>query len=160
MRRLILMRHGEAEPLHSSGNDRMRRLTASGLSAATRTGQELRSMGFGPDLILCSDAVRAAETTDAVIRGGGFAGIPVKTLALFYLAEPETILFRCSEVDDQTETLLLIGHNPGWSETATQLCGTQLGLDTAEAALLLHAGTSWSECLGATGTWQLKSIIP
>lgn len=160
MKRLILMRHGEAETLHPSGNDRLRRLTASGSSAATRTGQELRSMGFSPDLILCSDATRAAETLEAVVRGGGFAGVPSKTLSLFYLAEPETILFRCSEVDDQTETLLLIGHNPGWSETASLLCGSQLGLDTAEAALLLHPGENWSECLNGSGTWRLKSIIP
>ncbi len=159
-RRLILMRHGEAEAQKSHGSDHARRLTKSGQGAAMRLGQELRARGLSPDLILCSDAVRAVETLESVVRGGGFTGVPVRILNLLYLAHPDILIERCYEVEDAVLTLLVIGHNPGWSDTATDLSGTPVGLDTAQAALLEKTGESWTLCLSEDGYWRLKGIIP
>lgn len=159
MRRLILMRHGEAEP-EGSGGDRERSLTQLGSGAAVRCAQELRARGFSPDLILCSDARRATQTLDAVTRGGNFTGIATKTLKFLYLASAETLILRCCEVDSSIESLMAIGHNPGWSEAATQLSGTPLSLGTAQAALLEHAGDDWVQTLHDPHSWKLKAIIP
>ncbi len=161
MRRLILMRHAEAEIMGPEGQgDRGRLLSHKGLGSAIRLGQELRARGLSPDYILTSDATRAMQTLEAVVRGGGFTGIPVRTLSLLYLAEPETLLDRCHEVADSVQTLLCIGHNPGWSDAATLLSGHPVGLDTAEAAILEKAGQSWTETLSDSGLWRLKGIVP
>lgn len=158
MRRLILMRHAEAESSDKATSDRARVLLPIGVAAAVRCGQEMRALGFSPDLILCSDATRAVMTMDSVIRGGNFTGITPKVLGMLYLAEPDVLISRCLEVDDTIENLLVIGHNPGWSEAATQLSGTPLSLGTAQAALLEHPGDSWVTALH--DRWRLKGIIP
>ena len=136
MRRLIMMRHGEAQASELAPSDRQRVLTSQGRAASLRCAQEMRSRGFSPDLILCSDAKRAMMTMDAVVRGGAFSGITSKALPQLYLAKPDTLFGLCGEVDDSVETILLIGHNPCWSDSATQLSNTPLSLETAQAALL------------------------
>ncbi len=158
MRRLILMRHGEADSAQGSQKDHDRPLTQAGIGAAVRCAQELRARGFSPDLILCSDALRATMTMQAVIRGGNFTGIPSKELSLLYLAEPDILRLRCCEVDTSVATLLVIGHNPGWSDLASQLCGLPLSLGTAQAALLEHSDSEWIPALHAH--WHLKALIP
>jgi len=161
MRRLILMRHGNADATAPNGQgDRARPLSAMGHGASMRLGQELRARGLSPDLILCSDSVRTVETLEDVVRAGGFAAVPVRTLARLYLADHETLIRHCGEVKDSVQTLLCIGHNPGWSDAATTLTGNPVGLDTAEAALLEKSGESWSQALADPGLWRLKGIIP
>ncbi|RZA14845.1 MAG: phosphohistidine phosphatase [Proteobacteria bacterium] len=168
MRRIILLRHGEAEPSNPEG-DRARHLTRAGQGAALRLGQELRAHGLSPDLILSSDSMRTVETLEGVVRGGGFIGVPVKKLGLLYLAEVDTILDRIYEVEDSVRTLLLIGHNPGWSEAATQLRQVPVGLDTAQAAWLekklivkedsRDVESSWTDLLNSQGVWRLRGIL-
>lgn len=161
MRRLILMRHGDAEANGAQGlGDRGRPLSRAGHGSTLRLGQELRARGLSPDFILASDATRAVETLDNVVRGGGFTGVPVKTLAILYLADPETLLGRCHEVADSVQTLLCIGHNPGWSDAATLLSGNPVGLGTAEAAILEKDGESWTQTLSDAGLWRLKGLVP
>ncbi len=160
MRRLILMRHGEAEPAQGMMSDRERPLTPAGIAASIRCAQEIRARGFSPDHILCSDALRASMTLKALIRAGDFTGVEAKILSLLYLAEPEGLILRCCEIDDTVSTLLLVGHNPCWSDTATQLCGTPLNLGTAEAALLEHKDATWAEAMHDPLGWRLKAIVP
>jgi phosphohistidine phosphatase len=169
MRRIILLRHGEAQPSHPEG-DRSRALTRAGQGAALRLGQELRAHGLSPDLILSSDSVRTAQTLEGVVRGGGFTGVPFKKLSVLYLAEVDAILDRVYEVEDSVRTLLLIGHNPSWSEAATQLSQVPVGLDTAQAAWLEKsfgpkdemgdAESSWTSLLNSAGPWRLRGILP
>lgn len=165
MKRIILLRHGEAETSGPAG-DRSRRLTKAGQGAAIRVGQELRARGLSPDLILSSDAVRAVETLECVVRGGGFTGVPFKKLGILYLAERDVICDRIYEVEDSVATLLLIGHNPGWSDAASHLSDAPVGLETAQAAWLEkklegHQRESpWTDLLNSSGAFRLRAIIP
>lgn len=159
MKRLILLRHGEAESSGASG-DRSRPLTTRGIAAAVRMGQELRIRGLSPDQILVSDALRAIQTLDHVMRGGNFAGVTIKMLGQFYLADAETVRMRCYEVEDAVDTLLLVGHNPGWSELAGELSQQMIGLETAEAAWLEKDAASWLDAFCDPGIWTLRAIIP
>jgi phosphohistidine phosphatase len=160
MRRLILMRHGEAENVLAGIDDRKRRLTAAGQAAAARCGQEIRSLGFSPEIILCSDAERAVATMHAVVRSAGLVGVATKIHADLYLADDHYVIQACGDEDDAMETILMIGHNPGWSEAATVLCGTPLSLGTAQAALLEHPADEWIAAINEIGRWKLKGIVP
>ncbi len=165
MRRIILLRHGEAEA-HGPDGDRSRRLTKVGHAASVRVGQELRARGLTPDLILSSDAVRAVETLEGVVHGGSFVGVPFKKLPILYLADPSVILDRLYEVEDSVSTVLLIGHNPGWSDVASELAAIPVGLDTAEAAWLekkfenFSADNSWASDINSPGAFRLRGILP
>ncbi len=160
MRRLILMRHGESENAQAGLDDRKRKLTLIGQTAALRCGQEIRARGFSPELILCSDAERAVATMEAVVRSAGLVGVAAKVRADLYLADDLLVIEACGDEDDALETILIIGHNPGWSEAATSLCGTPLSLGTAQAALLEHPANDWITAVGELGRWKLKGIVP
>ena len=159
MRRLILMRHGEAENEGAAG-DKARRLTSAGISAVLRCGQEIRAKGFSPELALSSDAERAMQTLSVAMRGGALTGISCKSLRLLYLADTEAIIAQCAETDDTISTILAIGHNPGWSDCVVHLTGVPVSLGTAEAALIEHPGDFWAKCLFDPQAWKLKNLIP
>jgi phosphohistidine phosphatase len=160
MRRLILMRHGEAEHALAGMDDRHRRLTPAGLAAALRCGQEIRALGFSPEIILCSDAERAVATMHAVVSGAGLLGVVTKVHADLYLADEHVVIQVCGYEDDAHETILMIGHNPGWSDAATALSAIPLSLGTAQAALLDHPADEWMTAISDIGRWKLKGIVP
>lgn len=160
MRRLILMRHGEAENAAPGLDDRKRKLTSVGQAAAMRCGQDIRSRGFSPEKILCSDAERALATMDAVVRGASLLGVATRILSSLYLADQDLIIQACGDEDNALEVILLIGHNPGWSEAASTLSGTPMSLGPGQAALLEHPGDDWIDAINDLGRWKLKGIVP
>ncbi len=58
---------------------------------------------------------------------------------------------------EEAETVLCLGHNPGWSDSTTRLSGVRVGLVTAEAALLEVEGADWSDAF--TRRWTLVDRI-
>src|SRR4051812_26399856 len=65
MDRLILVRHGKAEPDSDSGDDFDRRLAPRGVEESAAMAQHLADMGFRPDVALVSPAARARGTWEA-----------------------------------------------------------------------------------------------
>ncbi|MCX6128250.1 MAG: hypothetical protein NTX25_04200 [Proteobacteria bacterium] len=155
MLKLILMRHGEAEPSRPPFDDKQRRLLPIGISAAYHCGQMMRARTYQPELILCSNAERAKATLDAVRRGASLENIETHILSQLYLADSETVTQICSQWADCPNKLLLIGHNPGWSDLATSLSGVPLNLGVAEAVVLEHPGHQWSSALDDKSCWTL-----
>ena len=66
MDRLILFRHGKAEPESASGEDFDRHLAARGHRESAAMGAHLAELGFLPDVVLVSPAMRTRETWAAV----------------------------------------------------------------------------------------------
>jgi phosphohistidine phosphatase len=66
-----------------------------------------------PDLVLCSDAVRAAQTWSLVAEALARPAPEVTYAHALYLAGPGRLLDIMSSVRDDVGTLLLVGHNPG-----------------------------------------------
>jgi phosphohistidine phosphatase len=133
MKHLILMRHASAGP---AADDRERPLSAAGQREALRMGRALAALsasGFRPERALVSPARRAQETLAGVRRGLRSLAAADTDDAL-YLASPGELLSRLQRLSDETEQLLLVGHNPGLSELAQALVGR------AEADLRLRAG--------------------
>lgn len=46
---------------------------------------------------------------------------------------------------DHSVVYRCMGHNRGWEEAASMLCGASVELKTCNAALLETAGKSWNE---------------
>ncbi|KAG2634172.1 hypothetical protein PVAP13_2NG299300 [Panicum virgatum] len=61
-RRLILLRHGESAAGGRSTRDHDRPLSKAGRADAISVSNKLQQMGWIPELILCSDAMRTKET--------------------------------------------------------------------------------------------------
>lgn len=115
-----------------------------GRKAAAAMGEYLASFTPAPRLVLCSTALRTRETLAAILPA-----LHPAPQALFedvlYLAGTSRLLDRLQRVPEQTESVLLIGHNPGLHQLAALLASeaSELadGFPTAALAVLRIAGT-------------------
>ena len=119
MQRLILFRHGEAERDSESGEDFDRRLSPDGRDESERVGRALADLGFAPDLVLASAAVRTRETWAAL--ASAFPKARARFEDDLYLAEPDRVRRSAETAGEDCGTVMVVGHNPGLQELALAL---------------------------------------
>jgi phosphohistidine phosphatase len=152
MRRLLLLRHGKADR-HSAGGDRERPLKKRGLEDARRAGEFIATQGFTPDLAVASNARRAKQTLDEALEA-----FPTHITHLventIYNASADHLLEILRQSPDKAQTLLVVGHNPGFGELAVALAGDgppdelrriRLKYPTAALAVLDFACDAWAQ---------------
>lgn len=115
---LILMRHAKSSWSDPSQGDFDRPLNGRGKKSAPAIARWLCQKGYLPDLVLVSGARRTVETWERM-AGQLPEAIDVKTARELYLAEPWVIL---DVLQRQThQSIMMIGHNPGFAWFANQL---------------------------------------
>ena len=111
MHELILLRHAQADAA-AGGSDHERPLSALGREQAHAAARWLVEQSCQPGLILHSPAVRTLATADAV-----HAQLPeaeLRSVAGIYDATPGDLIAIVDEhAGDRSQTVLVIGHNPG-----------------------------------------------
>jgi phosphohistidine phosphatase len=114
VKRLILLRHAKSSLDDPTLSDRDRPLNKRGRKSAKAVGKWLHDLNILPDLILCSNAVRATETCELLKLDS-----TVRVVPDLYMAQADTIL----DVMQQAEgnCVMLIGHNPGIADFAQRL---------------------------------------
>jgi phosphohistidine phosphatase len=144
VKQLLLLRHAEAEPAPPGAKDFDRLLTARGRLEALAAAETLAAAHLTIDEILVSPARRARETADIFARRLKLAIAP-GVVAELYLAPPDVMLGILEHCSVTSDTILLIGHNPGISELAHQLhAGSDSsGLRTAGLCQLTFAHDRW-----------------
>ena len=112
-RRLVVLRHAQAEPTAASDADRP--LTAGGLAAARAAGEWLGGLGVrvAPPggVALVSAALRTRQTYDAAAAAAGWEGSATHDPGL-YSAGPDAALDLVRAVERDVADLVLVGHNP------------------------------------------------
>ena len=111
MHELILLRHAEAVPIETSGDDQQRPLSARGEKEAQAAGLWLTAHGLRPDRVLCSPTRRADETTRLALAAIDNAPVPQQASEI-YDASPGELLALLDQHAD-ADTIMLVGHNPG-----------------------------------------------
>lgn len=144
MKTLLLMRHAKSDWKDTDIKDIDRPLNKRGLKNAPRMGELLKEAELVPQLIMCSSALRAHQTADAIIEKTGFMG-KIEYLDAFYMAEPQVYLDAIHALPDDYERVMLIGHNPGLEATMQILTGQVEGLPTAAIAYLTFPIAHWWE---------------
>jgi phosphohistidine phosphatase len=122
VRRLLLLRHGKSDWGSATGGDHERTLAPRGERSARLVGRYLARTGAVPELVISSTAVRARTTAELAIEEGGW----VTRLELesgLYAASARAVLEVVRRVPDEVESLLLVGHEPTWSELGGALVG-------------------------------------
>ena len=147
------MRHAEAEP-QTVGTDHARPLTRRGKSDARAMTQKLAASGWSPTRILSSDSQRTRETSVSLAEA---FDARVSWHAPLYLGGTEAVEEVLRGCVPTEATVLLLGHNPGFSEVASLLAGGNVSLGTAHAALLSIDAEDWSEALTLAGSWTLEA---
>lgn len=157
-RRLILMRHAKSAWHSDAVNDHERPLNARGLRDAPRIGRRLMSMGWLPDRVVVSDATRTRQTYVHLFEDT--ADRPPEVLEpRLYLGGTDEIRDALLEQDDTDDTLMVLGHNPGWEDALLWFAGVRERLTTANAALLRSTAASWSEAVARPERFDLMAIL-
>ena len=120
MRRLLLLRHAKSERLAFGTDDHERKLNSRGRNDAPKVGAYMVRHALIPDRAIVSTAARTRETWDLV--AAAFTRRPPQVYdERLYEAQPQAILEVIRECRRAAPTLLIVGHNPGLQELATQL---------------------------------------
>ena len=142
-RRLLLLRHAKAAPARDDGADRDRPLLPVGREAAALVGRFVDAVGHAPDLVLTSPAARARETAELARSAAGWS-CPVREIAAFYEGTPRGVLHALRDEGGDAEIVILVGHEPTWSQLASRLVGGgAIRLPTAGLVLVELALASW-----------------
>ncbi|MEM1021335.1 MAG: histidine phosphatase family protein [Pseudomonadota bacterium] len=112
MKRLILMRHAKSSWDSAVARDFDRPLNARGFKAGKRMGRYLKEDGLLWDVMLVSPSQRTKQTVERLETGFGEALDPLYDDRL-YMASATQLLSLVRNLDDASDTALLLGHNPG-----------------------------------------------
>ena len=157
-RRLIVMRHAKSSWANASISDHARPLNERGNEEAPRVAEQLVTLGWPPDFVLSSDAERTRQTLARMNAVWGNR-IPVEYLRSFYLAGYAEVAAAAAVIPEDAQTVLLLGHNPGWEEVVEVLSGEFIVMKTAMAALLKGPALPWPDAIRERGVWQLEQIV-
>lgn len=118
MRTLFLIRHAKSSWDSPGLRDFDRPLNKRGLKDAPEMAQLLFSQGVRPDLIVSSPAKRALTTAQFFAQVFNTPDTAIVREPTIYEALPFQILQVVSKLPDTANTVLLFGHNPGFTEVA------------------------------------------
>lgn len=121
-KRLIFYRHAKSDWTSPSGGDLSRPLAERGRHAADRMGQLLSDSGQVPDLALCSPAVRAKQTLERSMAAGRWR-CDVQYDDDLYGGGCASVLTVIRAQHDDISSLMLVGHEPTWSEMVSRMIG-------------------------------------
>ena len=146
-RTLILARHAKSDWHAGAATDHERPLNGRGLREAPLLAAALNAAGHRPTLILSSDARRTEET--ALLMESPLGEPIVHFLHSLYLGSLSDIQHAVDTHGGDHQTIMVLGHNPGFSHAAAMLSSSGVELKTACAAVLETELDSLSDAMMA-----------
>lgn len=142
MKTLSLLRHATAvkDPRFT---DYDRPLEPSGEREIARLGVALRDLGIHFDQVVASAAVRTATTAALLLKAMGHGAERLKMDRALYTSSVPALLKLVGQVSDQVGHLLLVGHNPEFSELANRFSPDIGELDPCTCVSFDFDAESW-----------------
>lgn len=113
MKTVYLIRHAKSDWGNPGLNDFNRPLNKRGVHDAPFMGQQLKSMQALPDLFISSPAKRAKQTVLSIARELNYPENNIVFDETIYHASTRQLYSMLNNLDDQIESIALVGHNPG-----------------------------------------------
>ena len=149
-RTVILLRHGKSSWSDSTLADIDRPLAPRGERAVRKLAKYMRRKRIRPALVLCSPALRARETLEAVEASLGKRCV-VEVVPQLYAASEQELLERLQALPEPVSSVMLVGHNPGLQNLALVLASRgpylpqlEEKFPTGALATLVVRSASWS----------------
>jgi phosphohistidine phosphatase len=96
------------------------------MTDAPRLGRWLASVGITPAFIISSPARRAAQTTAAIAEQLGLSAQNIVHDRRLYLASVSSLVEVIGETSDSSQSLMVVGHNPGLESLILKWCADPL----------------------------------
>jgi phosphohistidine phosphatase len=149
---ILVLRHGKSDWHVGHGSDHERPLAPRGIAAAELIGRFLKQNGQVPAKVLSSTAVRARSTAELAMTAGQWE-CPASYTDTLYGASVSRVLDLLRLESDNLPSLLLVGHQPTWSELIADLCGgAVVQFPTAALARIDVPLDRWRDLQPGTGT--------
>jgi len=145
MKKIILIRHAKSAWDDLSLSDHDRPLADRGLHDAPIMAKRLKKRRIYPEIILSSTAKRAKETAKIIAKELEFPVSEVILEGNLYHASPNKILKYIHQQNDSKETMIVVGHNPGFNDLIEYLGGKLDNLPTSGQFGFLMKADSWSK---------------
>ncbi|HSM80734.1 MAG TPA: histidine phosphatase family protein [Nodosilinea sp.] len=160
-KQLILFRHGKSDWGAGYLRDRDRPVAPRGVSAAKAMGKLLAAADQVPDLAITSAALRARTTLELAAAAGQWP-CPTAITDDLYEASIDQVLEVIHQVPDQHQSLMLVGHEPTWSDAVSYFMGGgTVRMPTAALACLEFEVSTWTQVEQGRGTllWLLPARL-
>jgi phosphohistidine phosphatase len=132
---LYLLRHADAgDPTAWTGDDADRPLSKKGRRQSKRLAAHLQDLDVQVDAILTSPKVRASAT--AKIVGGGVGSKPVVDERLAVDFGFEALAAVIAGLPPETGSVMLVGHDPDFSDALSWLVGAALPMRKGALAVI------------------------
>lgn len=146
MKTLYLMRHAKSSWKDETINDIDRPLNKRGESDAPFMSQVILQKRVLPDEIISSPATRALATLWHMCPVINFPYQNVKVNPSLYAASPGDMLIIIKEINENAQSVLLMGHNPGLTDFSNYLSGNPIdNIPTCGIVELHFPRKSWME---------------
>ncbi len=147
---VLLVRHGKSDWGNLDLTDFDRPLNKRGKENAPEMAERLLNKGFKFDLMVSSPAKRAKTTAKYFAEAFHIKAIQFEKS--IYEASAKTLLQLINNLDETARTVIMFGHNPGFTDLANNLSGADIyNIPTAGMVLISFPFDSWSMVSQGTG---------
>ena len=154
MHKLIILRHGTTEDPSPDIPDHERELMQEGIEEAKRVGNKLATHDI--DSIVSSSAIRTGQTAFTVAEAINYPAENINLIDELYNPSVTQILDVIQNLPETDETVMLVGHNPGFTEICNEICNRyDVSLSTCNYCII-EISTSWNNVGKDTGRLLLK----
>lgn len=140
---LILVRHAKSSWAEAGLSDHDRPLNERGKRDAPFMARRMAESGLTIDQIVSSPANRALTTARHYADALGIPHSDIQVAPSIYEADVRELMEVINRLDDSKNTVLLFGHNPGFSYLIQYLNGSMLHMPTNGVAQLELATPTW-----------------
>lgn len=126
-RYLYLLRHAESAEKQFGQQDKERELTQRGIRESLLIGSHLYKESVSPDAIFASSAERARTTAGIVADAMKFDAEDIRVEDALYEASTRTFFEFITQLDNDLQHVLCVGHNPVISYLAELLTKEEIG---------------------------------
>lgn len=155
MKTLYLVRHAKSSWKNPDLSDFERPLNKRGERDAPFMGKLMKEKGLKPDLIISSPAKRALITAKAIAEKLHYPVEKIVEEDRLYDNTVRELMKVIHGVDNKVDYLMLIGHNPSFTETANLLCDYSVdNIPTCAVFAIDFDMEGWSQLKTATGEFK------
>jgi len=145
MKTLFLVRHAKSSRDDPSLADRNRPLDDRGRQDAPKMGKRLAKRDVKPDLVVSSPALRALTTAQLIAEEVGYKRKDIVVDDRLYASSPDDLLAVIRELDRKLDRVMLVGHNPEFTDLAHRLSSEIIDMPTSAVAEISFDTKAWSD---------------
>jgi len=152
MKTLYLIRHAKSSRDDFSLKDIDRPLNERGKKNAPFMGKILADSGLKPDVMISGPAKRAFSTAKKIAKELGYAKEFIVIEPSIYEAGIKELLHLVNSLKNEWKTVVLFGHNPGFTDFCNYLTGANLvNIPTCGVVKIEFDTRDWKMVSGDTG---------